>query len=151
MELRMGTKPDPPKWFGIKGVNNQSVHILLGYEPDVGSDDEEDNNNSTEIESESVTGYSFEVVKLDNYNRYMNPWAVTTKILQEVNPTRNYILGDLEPATKYKVRVATVTLAGRGDYTKARDFATSGEDLSAIANFSLVIIVLAMLQGILIN
>lgn len=149
----MGTKPDPPKWFAVKGVNNQSVHIQLGFEPEFGDDDEATFDNLTAaIESEIVTGYSFEVVKLDNYNRYMNPWAVTTKILQDVDPTRNYILEDLEPATKYKVRVATVTLAGRGDYTKAKDFATSANALSAVANLSLMImvIVLAVRQGAII-
>lgn len=122
-ELRYGTKPISPKRFIIKEATNTSVSVEV---------EQEDNpqNNSTE-EADLVSGYRFQYISISNYRRYRqmktdNLWFAQGEANRNVSENNLYLIGGLMPNTIYKIRVATLNQAGPSEFTKDREFATSG-------------------------
>lgn len=123
-QLRDGVKPAPPQTFIIKGVNKSTVHI------EVEQDDVLNNGSQSVDEAEVVTGYRFHYITLDNYRnalRLRNDtfWFREWEANKKFNENNSYLIGGLKPNTIYKMRVASVNLAGPSDFTEDKEFTTS--------------------------
>lgn len=139
VELRNGTKPEPPKRFVIRGVNNNTVNIEVEQE-----ENENDTMNSWD-EPDVVLGYRFQFISLDNYRRYRllksdNFWFPQGEANVNYTESNQYMVGGLRPNTIYKMRVASVNRAGPSDYTKDKEFTTVGGGSACHWNSIIVIV-----------
>lgn len=123
-QLKDGVKPAPPQTFIIKGVNKSTVHI------EVEQDDVLNNGSQSLDEAEVVTGYRFHYITLDNYRnalRLRNDtfWFREWEVNKKFSENNSYLIGGLKSNTIYKMRVASVNLAGPSDFTEDKEFTTS--------------------------
>lgn len=150
VELRNGSKPEPPKRFIIKGVNNTTVHI------EVEQEENENDTMSSLDESDVVSGYRFHFITLDNYRKYRqrksdNFWVQQGEVNKNFSESNSYLVGGLRPNTIYKMRVASLNQAGPSDFTQDKEFTTSEGGIRVasllVVLFNIFVVVVFRIQG----
>lgn len=165
-ELRNGTKPNPPQRFIVKGVNASNVHIEVEQEEQPGQDkntttkesinedeyDEynylrsENNKNQDAAENEVITGYRFQFISLDHYNKYRErnddeKWYPDGVVEKTYTNSNSYVVGGLKANTVYMIKVASVNLAGPSDYSRVRKFSTNSGSLLQLQRVVTVVLI----------
>ncbi|EDS35755.1 conserved hypothetical protein [Culex quinquefasciatus] len=113
IQLKEGTKPDPPSRFQLRGVNSDTLDI------DVGATKSHD----VEPDHSTIIGYRFELIPTEEYGKYRS-WERANRRDFDVEDGVTYLLVHLIPDTKYLIRVAARNAAGLSDWTEVKEFST---------------------------
>ncbi|XP_049549195.1 limbic system-associated membrane protein isoform X2 [Anopheles darlingi] len=113
INLKEGTKPDPPSLFQLRGVNSDTLDI------DVGATKSHD----IPPDPTTVIGYRFELMPTEEYSRTRS-WDHASRRDFDVADGATYLLVQLIPDTKYLIRVAARNAAGLSDWTEVKEFST---------------------------
>ncbi|XP_055540722.1 neuroglian-like [Wyeomyia smithii] len=113
IQLREGTKPDPPSRFQLRGVNSDTLDI------DVGATKSHD----VDPDHTTVIGYRFELIPTEEYAKHHN-WERANRRDFDVEDGVTYLLVHLIPDTKYLIRVAARNAAGLSEWTEVKEFST---------------------------
>ncbi|XP_055641302.1 neural cell adhesion molecule 2-like [Toxorhynchites rutilus septentrionalis] len=113
IQLKEGTKPDPPSRFQLRGVNSDTLDI------DVGATKSHD----VAPDPTTVIGYRFELIPTAEFAKHRN-WDRANRRDFDVADGVTYLLVHLIPDTKYLIRVASRNAAGLSDWTEVKEFST---------------------------
>lgn len=113
IQLREGTKPDPPSRFQLRGVNSDTLDI------DVGATKSHD----VDPDHSTIIGYRFELIPTEEYAKHRN-WERAHRRDFDVEDGVTYLLVHLTPDTRYLIRVAARNAAGLSDWTEVKEFIT---------------------------
>ncbi|XP_062704961.1 neural cell adhesion molecule 2 [Aedes albopictus] len=113
IQLREGTKPDPPSRFQLRGVNSDTLDI------DVGATKSHD----VDPDHSTIIGYRFEMIPTEEFAKHRN-WDRAHRRDFDVEDGVTYLLVNLIPDTRYLIRVAARNAAGLSDWTEVKEFTT---------------------------
>ncbi|XP_065095667.1 neural cell adhesion molecule 1-like [Ochlerotatus camptorhynchus] len=113
IQLREGTKPDPPSRFQLRGVNSDTLDI------DVGATKSHD----VDPDHSTIIGYRFELIPTEEFAKHRN-WERAHRRDFDVEDGVTYLLVHLTPDTRYLIRVAARNAAGLSDWTEVKEFIT---------------------------
>lgn len=74
-------------------------------------------------ESMAITAYRFEMIPVEILER-TGSWKTAKIVEKETAEAATYVIPGLQHGTDYKVRVASINIAGLSDYTPPQEFRT---------------------------
>ncbi|XP_055709346.1 neural cell adhesion molecule 2 [Phlebotomus papatasi] len=136
--LKEGVKPEPPSMFVLRGVNYEILDV------DVGA------TKPKKASEMDTLGYRFEIMPVEVFEDEQD-WTLARQIDFPVEDKVTYILKDLNPGTRYIVRVASRNVAGLSDFTDPKEFRTHSHSVINEASTNLLSTSLILLINIAFN
>ncbi|XP_059613133.1 neural cell adhesion molecule 1-like [Phlebotomus argentipes] len=116
--LKEGVKPDPPSSFELLGRNSVVLNVDVGAPRQM------------ESPEMNIVGYRFQIMPVNEFELRDQDWTLARQIDFSVENRTTYLLTQLEPQTRYIVRVASINLSGLSDYTDPKEFSTVSHGVS---------------------
>ncbi|XP_031634905.1 neural cell adhesion molecule 2-like [Contarinia nasturtii] len=110
-----GTKPNPPPYITLRGVNSNTFDLDVGAKK-IGEPDEMD-----------VIGYRFEIISKEEHQNE-SKWLNARVVKKDFTEGVTYLINNLSPNTTYLIRVASVNRAGMSEWLGPREFETHAKE-----------------------